>query len=115
MSYQTVMGVTIRCDDCHAAAGRGDQPIGVWPSTDVSVADLPGWAKEGQIHRCPLCAERRRCAAAGHRFGPWSPAPGGGPVELIHRTCLVCAADQVAPAYSQVVLAPSQPLSLLAS
>jgi hypothetical protein len=117
MSFQTVVGVTVRCDDCHAAASRGDQPIGVWPSTDVSGVDLPGWALDGQVHRCPSCARRRGCAAQGHRYGPWFPASAEGPVELVHRTCRVCAAEQVAPAYSQAPVnpAPAGPLSLLAS
>ena len=113
MSYETVLGVVVRCDDCHAAASRQDQPIGVWSSAEVPADDLPGWAVHGHRHHCPTCAQRRRCAAAGHRFGPWFTAGNEGGVALIHRVCPVCGADEAAPANTvPTVAAPAQPLPL---
>jgi len=99
MSYQMVLGITVRCDDCYAAAPRGEAPIGVWSTTAVAGDELPGWESEGPRHYCPTCAQRRRCAAAGHRFGPWFPAPDEGRVPLIHHVCRVCGVDRAAPAY----------------
>ena len=115
MSYQMVLGVTVRCDDCYAAAARGDQAIGVWPSTAIPRDELPGWESEGPRHYCPACAQRRRCAAAGHRFGPWFPAPDEGRVPLIHHVCRVCGVDRAAPAYCVHTVAAAAPAPLLAS
>jgi hypothetical protein len=114
MSYQMVLGVTVRCDDCFAAAARGDQPIGVWPTAAVSLDELPGWQSEGPRHHCPTCSRRRRCAAEGHRFGPWFPGPDEGRVPLVHHVCRVCGVDRVAPAYC-VRTEPAETATLLAS
>ena len=115
MSYQTVLGVTVRCDDCHAAAARGEQLIGVWPTAAVPFEELPGWASEGTRHYCPNCSQRRRCATAGHRFGPWFPAPDAGRVPLIHHVCRVCGVDRAAPAYCVRADIADAPAPLLAS
>ena len=100
MSYHFVLGVSVRCDDCHAAAARGEQLIGVWPGTDVERSELPGWHADGHRHRCPDCARRRECAGAGHRFGTWTAATEGGRVPLIRQVCAGCGAERAVPAYS---------------
>lgn len=111
MSYQMIPGVTVRCDDCHAAAARGAQPIGVWPTTAVPLDELPGWQSQGHFHLCPECTRRRQCAASGHRFGPWAPSAERGRVPLVHHVCRVCGVERAAPAYCVGAEAcPSEPL-----
>lgn len=99
MSYQTILCVVVRCDDCHAAAPDGQHPIGHWPGGSVRAAALPGWHANGSVHRCPRCQARRDCAAAGHQYGPWTPL-AGSPDELAERVCTQCGAGQLAPAYA---------------
>lgn len=107
MSYHFVLGTSVRCDDCHAAAARGNQPIGIWPSENVDRGELPGWEADGHRHRCPACARRRECAATGHRFGDWIAAGDLGRVPLIRQVCGCCGAERAVPAYSVTAAVPA--------
>ena len=104
MSYETVLCVVVRCDDCHAAAPNGTQPIGRWPAGSVPDEELPGWHVNGSRHYCPRCHRRRECAVGGHDWGPWT-VLADSIDELAQRVCLGCGADQLAPSYA---LAPAQ-------
>ena len=104
MSYETILCVVVRCDDCHAAAPNGEEPIGRWPAGSVPDEELPGWHVNGSRHYCPGCRVRRECAAAGHDWGPWT-VLADSIDELAERVCLGCGADQLAPSYA---LAPAR-------
>jgi len=77
---------------------RGELPHFASREDASAYAAATGWDVTGERMVCPDCAEVTACAAAGHRWGSWTPAgpfpyrTSGGTWQGRVRHCVTCSA-----------------------